>query len=320
MRNAIVGYGIIGHVHAQVFAELGEQLVAVCDNDPARLSDVAASLRYSDYTEMLDKVRPDVVHICTPHYLHTEMILEALRRDIHVLCEKPLCIKKEDIPVILEAEKNSRAQLGVCFQNRYNPENVFAKEWLSGKHPVCAGGNVVWHRDASYYRMDAWRGKWATEGGGVLINQSIHTLDLLVSLLGEPESVTASLSDLSLSDVIEVEDTAVITAKGKTPFTFFATNASAKTLPVEYFLRTEEGTLRVAPRVALEEDGTAHYFGKENKLLGKGCYGSGHSALIADFNDCVKTGRHFPLDGAEAAKTMRTVFAAYESRGKEVKL
>ena len=114
MKTAVAGIGVIGRVHVEVLRELGHAPAAVCDVIPERRESVAGAKGYGDFSEMLAKERPDVVHICTPHMLHADMIVEALGRDINVLCEKPLCIKAEDIPRILEAEKNSRGMLGVC--------------------------------------------------------------------------------------------------------------------------------------------------------------------------------------------------------------
>ena len=124
--------GYIGSETAVTLAKQGAK-IAVCDIDEEKLSLFPTVKGYMDYVKMLDESRPDAVHICTPHHLHTKMVLEALKRDIHVLCEKPLCIKEEDIPLILEAEKRSKAQLGVCFQNRYNAATLFTKEYLKHK-------------------------------------------------------------------------------------------------------------------------------------------------------------------------------------------
>ena len=131
LRCAVVGHGGIGKVHARIAAKYGE-LCAVFDVDEGKHESIEPSIRYNDYKTMLDEVRPDVVHICTPHYLHADMVVEALGRGINVLCEKPLCIKREDIDRILEAERQSGAMLGVCMQNRYNAANLFVKEHLEG--------------------------------------------------------------------------------------------------------------------------------------------------------------------------------------------
>ena len=149
MRAAIVGLGVIGRVHAEVLRAQGETLCAVCDTDAEKLKDFSAA-KYGDYLRLLDEERPDVVHVCTPHYLHADMVTEALKRNIDVLCEKPLCISEKDIPRILEAEKHSAARLGVCHQNRYNAANAFVKEYLKDKQVRGAYATVVWRRDAAY--------------------------------------------------------------------------------------------------------------------------------------------------------------------------
>ncbi len=315
MRSAIIGYGNIAKLHEQVLKQLGHEIIAVCDCNEAALTLAPGQNHYTDYVEMLDREQIDVVHICTPHYLHAQMIIDALARNINVLCEKPLCIKEEDIPRILEAEKNSRAQLGVCLQNRYNAANRAVKAYLEGKNSLCATASVTWYRDAAYYASGAWRGKWDTEGGGVLINQALHTLDLVQWFVGMPEQLCASISCMTLADKIEVEDTAVILAgEQNRGFTFYATNGGATDCPVELTVRADGEWIKVMPKDVLFGDRHEHY-DDVAVGLGKACYGSSHGALIADFYDCVYSGRHFEIDGAEAALVVRLVLAAYRSHG-----
>ena len=118
MKIVVVGLGSIGKVHVKILEEQGLTITAVCDIDKEKLEKYSRFAQYTNYIEMLEKEKPDVVHICTPHYLHADMVISALERNINVLCEKPLCIKEEDIPRILSAECNSKAKLGVCLQNR----------------------------------------------------------------------------------------------------------------------------------------------------------------------------------------------------------
>ena len=320
MKSALIGYGSIGHVHAKVIEQYGT-LEAVCDIDEAVLSSAPGRAHYTDYLAMLDEIRPDVVHICTPHYLHAEMVIEALGRGINVLCEKPLCIKEEDIGRILDAERRSTAQLAVCHQNRYNSANRFVKEYLNGKHVLCASGQVTWKRDARYYASGAWRGKWDTEGGGVLINQALHTFDLLVWLCGMPDTVTAACSNLTLSDAIEVEDTATVLCKGENGgnFTFYATNGSVKDCPVELTLSADGEWIKLMPKYAVIGNEIT-VFEEKYRSYGKACYGSGHEALISDYYTHLREGRHFPIDGAEASKVIRLILAVYKSKGKPVTL
>lgn len=320
MKAAIIGYGVIGRLHARIIPQYGT-LEAVCDTDAAVLEAAPGARHYADYKEMLDEVHPDVVHICTPHYLHAEMVIEALLRGINVLCEKPLCIREEDIGRILEAERRSTASLAVCHQNRYNSANRYVKEYLDGKRVEAAVGQVSWHRDASYYASGAWRGKWETEGGGVLINQALHTFDLLQWLCGMPEEVKASISTLTLKDEIEVEDTATVLCTGENGgcFTFYASNGSAKDCPVEITLRADGEWIKLMPKYTVIGNRFTS-FEENHHVYGKACYGSGHEALIADFYDCIKTGRRFGIDGTEGAKVVRMILAAYRSGGKAVKV
>ena len=248
------------------------------------------------------------------------MIIEALSRNINVLCEKPLCIKEEDIPRILEAEKSSGAILGVCHQNSDQPANRYVKELIRDKEVRCGVGQVSWNRDEKYYNSAEWRGRWDTEGGGVLINQSLHTLDLMQWFCGMPESLSASVSTLALGDVIEVEDTAAICAKGRAGFNFYASNGSSATMPVEITLRTNDGFIKVMPKYVVA-DGELIEFPDKNKSSGtKTCYGFGHIPLIEDFYSCIEEGRHFPIDGEEGAKVIRLILAAYKSGGKTVNI
>ena len=174
MKAALIGMGVIGKVHRDVLREQGIELAAVCDVLPERRE--GAKREYDDYREMISKESPDVVHICTPHYLHTEMIVFALEHGCNVLCEKPLTIHLADIDRIIAAEDASSGMLGVCLQNRYNPSSAFAKRYLVGKKIDRAFGEVRWHRDAGYYASGEWRGRWATEGGGVLINHNMEVM------------------------------------------------------------------------------------------------------------------------------------------------
>lgn len=319
MKAAIVGLGAIGKVHAEILQDQKRCIGAVCDVDESRLARYSGCAHYTEYSDMLDEAKPDVVHICTPHYLHAEMIIEALKRNINVLCEKPLCICRKDISRILDAEKRSDAQLGVCHQNRYNEANVFVKEYIRNKKISSGNGVVVWNRNATYYDSAAWRGKWKTEGGGVLINQALHTLDLLEWFVGNPEFVAADISNLTLSEHIEVEDTAAAIFSGGANFSLFATNGGFNDFPVEITLQTEEETIKTFSETVLI-NGKKQAFTNDGRVYAKDCYGSGHEKLIADFYNCIKTGKKFPIDGKEAAKVISLILACYESGGKKIRI
>lgn len=247
MKVAVAGLGVIGAVHLKILRDFGCDIAGVCDIDENKLGAYPKYAHYADYNRMLKDLRPDAVHICTPHYLHAEMVTAALDAGINVLCEKPLCISESEIEQILRVEKNSSAILGVVHQNRYNPANAYVKEYLKDKKVACGTGFVAWHRDKAYYAQAEWRGKQKTEGGGVLINQALHTLDLLQWFVGFPEYAAVALGNLSLKNAIEVEDTASAVYSGGASFTFFATNASTLDFDVEVTLKTDSETIKYCP-------------------------------------------------------------------------
>ena len=319
MKTAVIGLGVIGKVHCEVVKLQGE-LVAVCDIDESKFDLYPDALHYTDYKKMLREVKPDVVHICTPHYLHAPMTIFALGENINVFCEKPMCIDKDDIQKILDAEKKSKAILGVCHQNRFIQSNLFVKEYLKDKTIQCAMGYMSWNRNMNYYNSGEWRGKWATEGGGVLINQALHTFDMMQWLTSFPKSISAKIANLSLLGQIEVEDTVSVMAKCEGyNFTFFATNSNSASLPVSIIIKTDKGEIvTLGDKVVV--DGEVKSFGSANKYYGKICYGIGHEFAIKEFYDCIREGRKFAIDGAEASKVIKMILATYSSNGQEIQL
>ena len=326
-RVAVVGCGAICGNHVNGILASGQAICALCDTDESRAASIAGKFSldtkiYTDYIGMLDTEHPDSVHICTPHYLHAEMVIAALSRGINVLCEKPLCINRGELDAILKAAESSSAQLGVCQQNRYEPKIQKLRE-LAGEAPEGALGVVSWNRDADYYASGEWRGKWATEGGGVMINQALHTLDLLQWICGMPVAVTAHIANDHLKGEIEVEDTATAlfeTADGRR-LNFFATTACGASFPAQLHICTASGEKLYAdtklvlkdrvPVWADEADGTE---------IGKAVWGRGHALLIKDFYSCLASGKHFPIDAAEAAKVIRLILAMYDSNGDRIEI
>ncbi len=324
MNTAIVGLGVIGKVHAGVLFDQKKNVTALCDVNAKNAQFVKEKFFpnatiYSSYEEMLEKEQLDVVHICTPHYLHADMCVSALNKEVNVFCEKPLAISHEEIARILEAEKNSKAMLGVCHQNRYLKQNRFLKEYSKEHKLINAFGSLFWNRGKDYYAQDAWRGKWATEGGGVMINQALHTLDILCWVMGMPSEVVSNVSNLTLKDVIEVEDTATAIFSGDADFGFFASNGSKSFFPIEITIKGEDKNLKVFENCVIVGK-KLKKFKTDNKVYGKACYGSGHKLIIEDFYNHVKTGKKFWLDGAEGSKVLKLIFAMYESKNQKINI
>ena len=142
-------------------------------------------------------------------------------------------------------------------------------------------------------------------------------MDILQWMLGMPKNVAASISNLHNEPSVEVEDNAVCLFGGDTQITLLATTGAGMDHPVEIVLRTEDETIRILNDTVYINDKPVP-FEEKASMLGKSCYGIGHSPLIADFYDCVESGRKFPIDGAEAAKVIRMILACYESRGERI--
>jgi UDP-N-acetyl-2-amino-2-deoxyglucuronate dehydrogenase len=322
---AVIGCGAISglHLKAASGSELAE-LRAVADTDEARAKGAATTYGcdyYTDYLELLKREDIDIVHLCTAHYQHAPMAVDALRAGKHVLTEKPMAENLASAQTMLDAAAaHPEVQLGVIFQNRYNPAAQRMREYVdSGELGKLVGmkGLVTWSRTAAYYNTE-WKGKWETEGGGALINQSIHTLDLLQWLGGEIESVKGSITNDSLEGVIEVEDTAhaYISFRSGAKAVFYATNAYIKNSPVEVELVFERGTLyQRGDDLFLEQNGERTQLCEPvvNDLGEKSYWGVSHKVQIEDFYRHIQENKLFWIDGAAGYKAFRLVMDIYES-------
>jgi predicted dehydrogenase len=328
-KTAIVGCGGIARTHATYLSKMENvEIVAVCDilNERAEyLKNTYApnAQIFDDYVKMLDAVKPDVLHVCTPHYLHSEMAIAALKRDIHVLLEKPVSITMAQVNELIEAEKESNAKICISFQNRYLNRNKTAKQLIdSGKagKVLFANGTVLWHRDAPYYIDSHWRGFMATEGGGVMINQAIHTLDLMLWMCGDPEKLTAMTANYHLKDVIDVEDTAstYITFKNGAKGMFYATTAHYTDAPISLEIVCENMKLELKNDDLYIDGVKQELYDDALDSDGKGYWGVGHMMLFNDFYSKLTTNEAMPIGVFEASKALKVLLAMYESNGKEI--
>lgn len=221
LRTAIVGCGKVAHFHARALAKLeASEFVAVCSTslDRATAFGEQYGVRAFDSIEaMIDAEQVDVVCICTPHPQHAPVAVAALKMGCHVLIEKPLASSLEDCDAILSCAAENQRTVGVVCQRRFYPSAMRIREAIdAGKIGRPAIGNVVmlgW-RNREYYESDPWRGSWTGEGGGVLVNQAPHQLDLLLWYMGDINEVYGVWKNVN-HDYIEVEDTAAAIVKFK---------------------------------------------------------------------------------------------------------
>lgn len=324
IKTGFIGCGGIIGSHLQAIRDLtGIAIVAFCDVDRGRAERCAkeygAGDVYTDYRAMLSRGDLDAVHIVTPHHLHARMSLDALGAGLFVLCEKPMAITLGDARALIDADCGGK--LCVVFQTRLNPATVEAKRLIASGELgafLTARAMVAWSRDQEYYAAGEWRGRWATAGGGSLINQAIHTIDLMQYLCGPFAAIKGSVSTDLLTGVVEVEDNthAVIRfAGGQTGLLYTSNNFGITELP-QIVMVFENGTLTLQGTLltlARGERVSVLYNERMHENGGKPCYGSGHAPLIAKFYDSVRGGAPMEVSGQDGYPALWAVLGIYES-------
>jgi len=213
--TALIGCGKVGDTHARALKQIPESnFVAVFDTDTNRAQAFATRFgvkAFTDLGQMLADKQVQMASICTPNYSHADMVLACAQAGVHSLVEKPMAIDLKSCDVAIKTAEQAGICLGAISQRRlYRPVRRVKQAIESGKigKPVLATLTVMGWRDEGYYRMDHWRGRWATEGGGVLLTQTTHQLDLFQWFMGPIEEVFGYWSNYN-HPYIEVEDTAV---------------------------------------------------------------------------------------------------------------
>ncbi len=219
VRVGLIGCGKVGQIHAAALKSLDEaDFVAVCDASEERAQLFGArygTRAFTDLGVMLREAGVEAVVIGTPHPLHAGPAVQAAAAGVHVLVEKPLAANLEDCDAMIAAARQAGTRLAVISQRRlYEPVQRMRAAIDAGKigRPILGVFTMFSWRDPSYYQSDPWRGKWATEGGGVLVNQSPHQLDLLQWFMGPIAEMSGAWANLN-HPTIEVEDTAVATVR-----------------------------------------------------------------------------------------------------------
>jgi len=254
LNSAIIGCGAIHSCHVNALRQIPNvALRALADTDSVKGLKLGMAYQcrfYQDYREMLLDDTLDVVHICTPHFEHKNMILAALNAGKHVFCEKPVVMNSSELADIMAAAAQATGKLGVCYQNRLNPTSLRIRKELEdgglGKM-LSIRAVLTWSRSGAYYTDSSWRGRLATEGGSLLINQAIHTLDLMQWFAGGVTRLKGVVDSGELADVTEGEDSAMATlhfANGARGL-FYASNCNTTDSPLLLEIHCEHGTLQL---------------------------------------------------------------------------
>jgi predicted dehydrogenase len=337
LRVGVIGCGRIATNHVAALRRIdGVAVVAVADIDEER-ANTFASLHgvpsaYTDIDRMF-QAGLDAVTVCTPHPAHVDGVLAAARHGVHVLCEKPIATSLDEADRMIDATDRARVLFGVLFQRRFWPAATAIRRAIDEGRlgpPITGGVLARFNRDAEYY-ADQWRGRWATEGGGVLMTQAIHHIDLLQWYMGPATRVTGRYANLAHQDVIEVEDTvgAVVEFASGAIATISAGTSFNPGLGAQVWVSDASG--RTASVTEFPEGvGFADLWSLPGEEAYEQVYRPGmpfdiplaeihrhlvpyHTMQIEDFVRAVRAGREPAVTGREAVKSLEIVQAIYES-------
>ncbi len=331
MKYALIGCGRVAPNHIKAAKLNNLQICAICDLDYEKaqtfsidngIEDVKI---YTDYKEMLLIEKPDFAAIATDSGSHAEISLFCSENKMNFLVEKPMAMSMEDAQQVIDSVEKNGVIAGVCHQNRFNIAVQELREAIEKcRFGKLFGGsiNIRWSRDENYYKNDAWRGKYATDGG-TLMNQCIHGIDLLRWMMGEEiESVSGFTRNL-LHPYIEAEDigVGVVAFKNGAVATIEGTVNAAENFEQTLTIMGENGTVRLGGMNASVVD--VWYFKDsvnedENKTdiseSAPNVYGNGHTSLYLDFKNAVKENRKPYVDLYAGKKAVEVVLAIYKSQ------
>jgi UDP-N-acetyl-2-amino-2-deoxyglucuronate dehydrogenase len=325
----LLGAGSISETHARAARSLEDVRIAAVHGQNLEKATRLAATHGGVALDTLDAFlahRPmDAVVIGSPSGLHAEQGMRAAASGLHVLVEKPIDVTLERADALVAAAERAGVRLGVLFQDRVQPSfAALARALAEGQlgRPLLVSARVKWHRPAGYYAGSRWRGTWALDGGGALMNQGIHTLDLLTWLLGPVRRVSARSA--AQRHAIEVEDTlvAILEFENGALGTFEATTAAYPGYPRRVELSTEAGTVTLEQNRVIAADLSQPVAGLVADAPADGNAAaaspvvsdvSGHAVLIADFIQAVREGREPICSGREARRSLAVARAMYES-------
>ena len=328
----IIGAGLIADFHARAILSLeNSQLIGISGTNQQKAKNLAEKYncsQYSTYSELLDSKDLDLVVIATPSGAHVKPCIEAAEKGIHVLCEKPLEINLERIDQMIAAHEKAGTYLGGIFNFRFDETTEIIKNAIdSGRLGTitCASVYVPWWRSDEYY--EGWHGTWDLDGGGALMNQSIHMIDLLQYMMGPVDNI-AGFTSKQGHPQIETEDTgvAVVRFKNKALGVIYGTTGSWPGQLRRMEITGTKGTI-VLVDDSLQLWQFAEMTDEDEKIIQK--YGKvqgasgvadpaamtpdNHAKNMAAFISAIEDKRKFEIDGKEARKAVALILDIYSS-------
>jgi predicted dehydrogenase len=325
----ILGGGNISETHARAADETdGVEIVATYGENQEKVGHLSRRFgcrAYPSLQEFLDHKPLDLVLIGSPSGVHAEQGIAAAQRGLHVLVEKPLDISTERADALINVSARAGVKLGVFFQDRVAPDIRRLKQLIADEtlgKPILISGRVKWYRPPEYYKASRWRGTSAFDGGGALMNQGVHTVDLLLWLMGDVRRVSA-ISTTALHE-IEVEDTVVATLEFRNGAigTLEAATSVYPGYPRRIELTGSKGTIILEhDRIIAADLRDAHIdlvvptIESANPSANSPVVSDigGHKELLKDMFRAIETNGRPVCDGAEGRRSVELVQAIYES-------
>ena len=334
MRYALIGCGRISTNHIKAAVNNGLELVAVCDVLPEHMDAVLEKhglqsdpkiRRYTDYKELLDQEKPELVSIATESGSHAEIALEAIDRGIHVIIEKPMAMSISDAEEIIRRSRKKGVKVSACHQNRFNVAvQKMRKALEDGRFGTLSHGSVHirWNRNKDYYDQAPWRGTWA-EDGGTLMNQCIHGIDLLRWTFGDAVDTVYGLTRQVEHPYLEAEDVgmALVRFKNGAIATIEGTvNVYPRNLEETLYVFGQTGTVKIGGTSTNNIDVWDFKDEKDEDKGNKGLkeqtsnvYGNGHTSLFRDVIEAIEEDREPYVDAVAGRNALELVLAIYKS-------
>lgn len=335
---AIIGAGVIGKSHAKMLRQVEQgTLVAICDIIPEKAKALAEQYEcnwYNSIEEMLENETIDIVTICTPSGMHADHTIQAVRAGKHVISEKPMDVTLEKARMMIEECRKANRKLAVISQHRFDAATIEVKKDIDdGKFGkvIVGNGAINWYRSQSYYDSGDWRGTWELDGGGALMNQGIHTIDVLQYLAGDIESVYAHCETMG-HERIEVEDAAVATLRYKNGAigTLVGTTCAFPGLSTRIEVFGKDGSAVIendllVHKVFRDDIGEVGNYGGVSQLETKeevnetgasepaAISQNSHILQFKDFIEAIEENREPKVNGLEAIKPLKVILAIYQS-------
>ena len=334
MKYALIGCGRISPNHIVAAQNNNLNIVAICDIEEQNMHDKVVKFKlsedvhcYTDYKEMLDKEKPELVAIATESGKHAQIAIDCLKYGhANIIIEKPIALSLNDADKIIKAAKEEGLKVCACHQNRFNKSIQKIREAIEmerfGKL-LHGTAHIRWARDYEYYSRAKWRGTWAQDGGA-LMNQCIHNIDLLRWMMGDEIDCVMGMTDRLKHDYIEAEDLGIALIKfknGSYGIIEGTTNIYPKNLEETLYIFGEKGTVKaggVSVNV-IEEWNFSDMLDDPDEVKAKfhenppNVYGFGHTPLYTDVIDAIKNDREPYVNGEAGKRALELVLAIYKS-------